>query len=137
MIPRLSLQAHAGNGVEPGHVEVQNTLAFRREWLEKKNLKAQFLQVYEAKGYSMAPYIEDGDIILIDTEALTPKNNEVWVIYQPEPAGVRIKRIMFRDSGDVVIRSDNPDKTLYPDEIVSKDAIEGLEIVGKLAWRGG
>ena len=69
LIPRLNLQVAAGNGTEPEHVVVQDTLAFRREWLAKKGLNPEHLEVYEATGDSMAPGIESGDVLLVDTSA--------------------------------------------------------------------
>lgn len=137
-IPRLALRAAAGAGIAPDeHVEVQEELSFRRDWLARKGLKQEYLQIYESRGNSMAPYIEDGDVILIDTEALMPKSNEVWVICQAGSVGIRVKRLMIRENGDLIIRSDNPDKTLYPDELVSNEHLIKIEIIGKLAWRGG
>lgn len=41
MIPRLNLPVAAGNGTEPGHVEVQGTLAFQQDWLRKKGLNPE------------------------------------------------------------------------------------------------
>ncbi|MCM8595155.1 S24 family peptidase [Accumulibacter sp.] len=137
MIPRLSLQVAAGNGQEPEHVEVQNTLAFRREWLRSKGLDQAHLEVYEASGDSMAPYIQNGDLLLVDVSATPPKSGEVWVLWQAAPLGVRVKRILYRENGDIIIRSDNADKMLYPDEIIPGHQGETVSTVGKVVWRGG
>jgi phage repressor protein C with HTH and peptisase S24 domain len=137
MIPRLSLQVAAGNGKEPEHVEVQNTLAFRREWLRSKGLEQDHLEVYEATGDSMAPYIVNGDVLLVDVSATPPKSGEVWVLWQAPPLGVRVKRILYRENGDIIIRSDNVDKMLYPDEIILGHRGETVSTVGKVVWRGG
>jgi phage repressor protein C with HTH and peptisase S24 domain len=137
MIPRLSLQVAAGNGKEPDHVEVQNTLAFRREWLKSKGLNQASLEVYEAIGGSMAPYIEDGDVLLVDVSAVPPKSGEVWVLWQDAPLGVRVKRLLYRENGDIIVRSDNPDKSLYPDEIIPGPQGSTVKTVGRVVWRGG
>ena len=113
MVPRLNLPVAAGNGVEPGTVEIQGELAFQREWLRKKGLNPKDLEIYEARGNSMSPYIEDGDVLLVNVSTnLPPQNNEVWVLWQPAPLGVRVKRLLYRENGDLVSRSDNPDKAL-------------------------
>lgn len=136
-IPRLSLQVAAGNGVEPEHVEVQSTLAFQRQWLAKKGLNPDHLEVYEASGDSMSPRIENGDVLLVDISATTPRNDEIWVIWQEMPQGIRVKRLLFRETGDIIIRSDHPDKSLYPDEIVTAQNLDTIKTVGKVVWRGG
>lgn len=135
-IPRLNVQAAAGMGKENHHVEVMETLAFRRDWLAKRSLRADDLEVYEAVGDSMSPYIEDGDVVLVHITRDTPRNGEVWVIWQ-EGLGVRVKRLLFRENGDLIIRSDNPDKGLYPDEIIPGHMADQVRTIGKMVWRGG
>ena len=136
-IPRLNLAVAAGNGAEPGIVEVMGGLAFQREWLRKKGLNPDKLEIYDTTGDSMSPYIENGDVLLVDISASPPKNNEVWVLWQAAPLGVRVKRLLFRENGDLIIRSDNLDKTLYPDEIVPGHAADAVNTVGRVVWRGG
>jgi phage repressor protein C with HTH and peptisase S24 domain len=137
MIPRLNLAVAAGNGTEPDNVEIQGTLAFQREWLRKKGLNPEKLEIYDATGDSMSPYIGSGDIVLVDTSAEHPCTNEVWVLWQEAPLGVRVKRLLFRENGDLMIRSDNADKALYPDEIVPGHMADSVKTVGKVVWRGG
>jgi len=135
MVPRLALRVAAGNGhaVEE-HVEIQHTLAFRREWLAKKGLKHDNLEVFTAAGDSMHPYISDGDVVLVDITDTQPRTNEVFVIWQPEPLGIRVKRLLVRENGDLIVRSDNTDKSLYPDEPAKHDDIR---VIGRVTWRGG
>lgn len=137
MVPRLNLAVAAGNGTEPDNVEVQGALAFQREWLRKKGLNPDTLEIYDATGESMSPYIESGDVLLVDVSAQEPRNNEVWVLWQAAPLGVRVKRIFYRENGDLIIRSDNPDKTQYPDEIIPGPQGDTVKTVGKVVWRGG
>jgi phage repressor protein C with HTH and peptisase S24 domain len=137
MVPRLNLAVAAGNGTEPAHVEIQGALAFQREWLRKKGLNPDMLEIYDATGDSMSPYIENGDVLLVDVAATPPKNNEVWVLWQDAPLGVRVKRVLYRENGDLIIRSDNPDKAQYPDEIIPGHQGHTVKTVGKVVWRGG
>lgn len=137
MVPRLNLAVAAGNGTEPDNVEIQGALAFQREWLRKKGLNPDQLEIYDASGDSMSPFIENGDVLLVDVSAKEPRNNEVWVLWQAAPLGVRVKRICYRENGDLIIRSDNPDKTQYPDEIVPGPQGDTVKTVGKVVWRGG
>ena len=136
-IKQLSLEVACGNGEQPERVVVKSTLAFRRDWLVRKGLNPDALEVYEAKGASMSPYIEDGDAILVDVSVTAPKSGECWVFWQQESSHPRIKRLVFRENGDVVIRSDNSDKSQFPDEIVPAAMCRSLRMVGRVVWRGG
>ena len=137
MVPRLNVMAAAGNGHAPEHVEVQSTLAFQRAWLGKKGLNPDNLEVYEASGESMAPHISNGDVLRVDVSERTPKSNEIWVIWQDPPLGVRVKRLFVKENGDILIRSDNPDRVIYSDELVTGATADTVKTVGKVVWRGG
>jgi len=137
LIPRLNLPVTAGPGVTPGTVEVQDALAFQKSWLQKKCLDADRLEIYNATGQSMVPFINPGDVLLVDRAAPASRDEEVWVLYQDAPLGVRVKRLVYRENGDLIIRSDNADKTRYPDEIVGAEAIAAVRMIGKVVWRGG
>lgn len=137
LVKRLSVNAECGPGNIPDDVQVIDTLAFRRDWLRRKGLQSDKLEIYETKGSSMDPYIKEGDIVMVDSAAINPQSNEVWAIWQKD-FGVRIKRLIFRENGDLIIRSDNPDKSLYPDEIIPGPQIEAeVSTLGKVVWRGG
>jgi len=138
MVPRLAVPVAAGNGNHVDeHVEIQDTLAFRREWLAKKGLKHDNLEVFTASGDSMWPYISDGDVVLVDIADTNQRSNEVFVIWQPEPYGIRVKRLLLRENGDVIVRSDNADKALYPDEVIRHSERDTMRIIGRVTWRGG
>lgn len=138
-VPRLSLSVAAGHGslADLDSVTILGTLAFRRDWLDRKELKADCLQIFEAAGNSMSPYINDKDVVLVDTANEAPGNDEVWVILGEESLGVRVKRILIRERKDWVLRSDNPDKILYPDEIIPSHLVGDIRTIGKVVWRGG
>jgi phage repressor protein C with HTH and peptisase S24 domain len=137
MVPRYSYQVTADNGQEIGHVAIQGAVPFSREWLAEKKLPADKLKVYEAKGEGMSPHIENGDLVLVDTSPCTPLPADILVIYQPLPLGTRVKRLLYRETGEVLIRSDNTDKSRFPDELVPADRVDAVYVVGKVVWRGG
>lgn len=100
---------------------------------------ADSLAIFTAKGDSMSPFINEGDQVLIDTGAdnLIPDNpDEVWVIEQEHPPRQRVKRLLYRENGDLIIRSDNLDKSRFPDEFVPADG-ETVHMLGRVVWRGG
>lgn len=87
---------------------------FRADWLASQGLKAKHLTARKISGNSMAPGLNDGDTVLIDTSRTTPKDGAVFAInYEGE---LVIKR-MIRDQGQWWLSSDNPDKTRYPNKL--------------------
>jgi len=63
LVPRLSIGLSAGSGVVIVDETELPPLAFRRDWLIKKNVTNKSnLRIVSVKGDSMAPYLENGDI---------------------------------------------------------------------------
>lgn len=50
---------------------------------------------------------------------------------------VIFKRLIREISGGWLIRSDNQDKNRYPDQPVTDDGMRGVDIIGRIVWRGG
>ena len=60
-------------------------------------------------------------------------------LYALKPAGVVIVRRLAAESGGrVCVVADNPNKTLYPNQIYADDELHMLNIVGKVVgWEKG
>lgn len=136
LIPQYSAQGHCGEGLLNDHVEVNGGLAFKRDWLRRMGAKPQHLFVIYASGSSMEPYIFEGDVVLFDSADTTPRDRQVYAIRRPD-GSLSIKRLSQQISGNWLIRSDNQDKTRYPDEEVSPTSMHDIPIVGRVIWRGG
>ncbi|SEJ46334.1 Phage repressor protein C, contains Cro/C1-type HTH and peptisase s24 domains [Pseudomonas linyingensis] len=136
LIPQYAIKGDCGAGYLNGHVEVKGGLAFKRDWLAKMRVKADNLYVIYADGDSMEPYIFEGDVVLFDGSDTEPRDRQVYAIRRPD-GGISIKRIIQQLSGAWMIRSDNPDKTAYPDEPVSQATLHEMPILGRVIWRGG
>ena len=136
LIPQYSAQGHCGEGLLNDHVEVNGGLAFKRDWLRRMGAKPQHLFVIYASGSSMEPYIFEGDVVLFDSADTTPRDRQVYAIRRPD-GSLSIKRLSQQISGNWLIRSDNQDKTRYPDEEVSPASMHDIPIVGRVIWRGG
>jgi Predicted transcriptional regulator len=109
---------------------------FSRKWLREQNLPAQDdLRVIYAKGDSMFPFIEDGQVLLVNPHDVTPKSNKVYFLCID---GQYFVKRLINMVTHWVIRSDNPDKVQYPDIKLSMDDIrENIEIEGRICWKGG
>lgn len=133
LVPRIAVQLSAGGGaVHQGEDELP-PLAFRREWLAKKNITSRSnLRTCEVHGDSMEPYLTDGDTVLIDMGQTSIVDNKVYAI---EHSGeVRIKRLSKTFSGGMLIRSDN---SRYPDEQLTPEQAAQLRVIGVCCWRAG
>lgn len=131
----------SGNGgITWEHEEVDQTHAFQRTWIEKEGLDIKRCKIFKNHGNSNAPWIMEGDAVLVHlgdrriTNSEDPTDNVFAVQYGEHS---KFKRLMPQHDGSILLRSFNPDKSLYPDERVAGDELESLAIIGRVAWRGG
>lgn len=138
LIPQYTARASAGSGYHNDHVELSKGqgLVFKRDWLKRLALKEDACCVIYAEGSSMEPTISDGDVLLIDRASTAPRSGKVYAMLRPD-GSTSIKRLVQSFSGEWIIRSDNPDKTLYPDEPISADDLQQIKIIGRSVWGGG
>lgn len=136
MIPQYTARGSNGNGYHNDHVEVAGGLAFKRDWLRRTGAKPESLCVIYADGSSMEPTISDGEVLLIDRSDITPRNGKVYAFLRPD-GSLSVKRLIQQVTGDWIIRSDNLDKSRYPDESIRPDDLAHINIIGRSVWRGG
>lgn len=135
-IPVYSVIASLGRGKinEDEHVQVAGTHAFRREWIEKKGFDPKHLAVIEGEGDSMEPTISEGDTLLVDLRQTKIMSGRVYAIADAEDH-TRVKRLLKSLDGRIIVRSDNPDKRLYPDEYLTPDS--NARVIGMVVHRSG
>ncbi len=136
LIPQYTALGECGNGYLNDHAEIKGGLAFKRDWLAKMKVKPENLCVIYASGASMEPYVMEGDVVLFDQSDITPRDRQVYAIRRPD-GDISIKRLVLGLTGSWIIRSDNPNKSDYPDEALSADAVHEMPIIGRVIWRGG
>jgi len=121
----------------PGRVsweceEVTQHFAFRRQWLAEKGLRADRCRIYEVSGDSNAPYIRHGDVVMINLEDRKVVDGEFYGLAFGDD--LRVKQLAYRADGALkVISAAEPDKA----EIYRGQEIEAINIIGRVAWRGG
>jgi phage repressor protein C with HTH and peptisase S24 domain/DNA-binding XRE family transcriptional regulator len=136
LIPQYKFDERFVKGVNDEHVGLTEGLVFRRGWLRRMGVYPDRLFVVYADGNDMAPHICTMDVILFDTAQKLPEDRQIYVIKRRD-GGITVKRMIQQLSGSWVIRSENPDKNLFPDELVSESDVGSLPILGKVIWRGG
>ena len=135
-IPFYDAHGSCGDGYANGdHAVIKSELAFKRSWLKDEGLQEKDLAIITAKGDSMSPTINDGSILLINTNYKRVESGRVYAIAVDDQ--VRVKRLFLGLGGDCRIVSDNSNKTLYPDETISPEILDKLHIVGRVVWMGG
>lgn len=133
LIPVMNSAGSMGHGMPLVEEEtVVDSLRLTKSWL-RSNLpnisNPENLAVISARGDSMAPTFNDGDMLLVDRGVNDIKLDAVYVLTMNEE--LYIKRIQRRLDGDVIIKSDNP---LYDPHIVSNGDREGLKVLGRVVW---
>ena len=114
--------------------EVDNSHAFRREWLDERGLRPHRCKLWSVTGDSMAPWACDGDVVMINLDQQQIKNGKVYAIAAGDE--LRIKRLFKRSDGSIEVRSDNP-SPMYPTETYHGEDINRIQIIGEVVWRGG
>ena len=133
-IPRISVDLSAGHGNDVENEQVEEYLAFRRDWLRHEGFDPSSLRITSANGDSMAPRIQDGDVLLVDTNRKDIKDGCVYAIRYDHL--IRVKRLFWGWDGALVISSDSPDPA-YREERVPKKDLENITIVGRVVWVAG
>ena len=131
LIPGYHVQVSTGNGSAWNGESVKRHLAFRRKWLKYRGLDASRLAVVFAKGDSMEPTIHNGDSILVDTSKTSLVDGSIFVLRLGDD--LYAKRLQKRFDGGVEIISDNKE---YSTQIVPREMLESLAIIGKVIWVG-
>jgi phage repressor protein C with HTH and peptisase S24 domain len=105
-------------------------LDFKPDWLKRTlNAEAEDLALIEAVGDSMAPTIDEGDLVLADLRETRFKSDGVYVLSNGDD--LSIKRIQREPDGKLTIRSDN---LAYKPVTV---AAESVSLFGRVIWMGG
>lgn len=84
-------------------------------------------------GDSMVPTIYDGDFAFVDCGDQAVRDGNVYLLRYGD--GFRVKRLMKRFDGSIVLVSDNKK---YPDELVTEDqAAQFVTVLGRVRDRSG
>jgi hypothetical protein len=125
-VPRLAFNASAGSGLFVQD-DIEGSVPFSRALLQRIGVPLPYVRVLEADGDSMAPTINDGDLMLIDRRARTPVDDQVFVFTMGDE--VYVKRLRKVPGQGWTIVSDNPNIPAVP---VHEDA--DLRIIGRVRW---
>jgi phage repressor protein C with HTH and peptisase S24 domain len=126
---RNSVRNSTGRGTMQSR-QIVDYLAFKTEWLRRRvGIDAKSLMLIEAVSDSMAPTIDEGDLVLVDLQDPRFRHDGVYVLRAS--GDLSIKRIQRRPDGKLIIRNDN---AAYEPAVVGADSVN---VVGHVIWIGG
>lgn len=131
-IPRYNVSASAGFGSDISKENVMHSMAFRKYWVDNVlGVCAKSLIVIGVKGDSMEGVINDGDVILINSED-KHLNNGIYVIRIN--GDLIVKRTQMLPGGKVEITSANSNYRAF--EINLHDLPTDFGVIGRVVWHG-
>jgi phage repressor protein C with HTH and peptisase S24 domain len=133
VLPRYEVRASAGAGTVVHSERIVDYLSFKAEWiLHRLRLNPEHLILIEAVGDSMRPRINNGDLLLVNTQVSSVRGDAIYAI---SVAGeLLVKRIQREMNGDLVIISDN---TAYAPKLVRTSELDRVHVVGEVVWHAG
>lgn len=134
-IPFTDARGSCGGGAINWDAEQRMPLIKESSWFKRYKVRPEDAMAVWADGDSMAEFIVDGDIVIFDTSKTRPRSGLIYLINHPD--GLKIKRLRRAINGGWVLESANPDKNRYPDEIITPDHEELLQIQGEFIYRQG
>lgn len=117
----------SGFEIEPEDGE-SKPVYFRADWFREKGFRPDKLLAVKVSGDSMVPSLYDGDLVVVNTEDIRPRDGEVSAVnYEGE---LVIKRIRL-DLGAVWLDSDNADQNRFR----PRQCGEGCHIIGRVVYK--
>ena len=135
-IPILDARAMCGSGAyNDDNPEILGFHEFPEEYLRSKGLPVNGDGVYiiSSDGDSMAPTIPDKTPLLVNTKEKDFDSLITGKVYVFCANGsVVCKRVFINLDSTIVLRSDNPDKSTYPDQVVTRNVFDDFSVIGRL-----
>lgn len=135
MIPHYNVRGGLGNPqINEHHIEIESDVPLPIALVQRKGWRVEALRAIWGHGESMAPRIQHGDPLIVDTDRTTIVSGVVYAFIDSD-GGISIKRLHRERDGRIRVSSDNPDKLAYPDTWLSQN--DRVEIIGEVVHRSG
>lgn len=140
MVAEVDVQVSAGAGArQPEFVATRYRMSYQLSWFQQMGVKPEHVRVMKVTGDSMERTLFHGDRVAVnfaDNHTIVDGRVYVFTTGGTDP-DVKIKRLFKTSDGRLRIVSDNPDKTLYPDEILGPEDAANVNLVGRVIDRSG
>lgn len=131
-VPHYEVAISAGDGCTWVDHPNNDPLVFRARWFQAKGIKPGDCRALYVHGDSMAPILNDGDTVLIDTSKTEVRDDSIYALVYGEE--LYVKRLFRLPGGGLELRADNP---RHPNREVSGADLERVHILGMMVWRAG
>ncbi len=135
-LPLYDARIAAGAGSHNGAEEIIDMIAFRKDWMSRRQISSADAVLARISGKSMARTISDGDMVMIDTsqKVLPVRQNlkdGLAPIYALLDDGEARAKRLWRPSEDLLmLTSDNP-------EFGQEDkSVADVTVIGRVVWWG-
>ncbi len=129
-VPLVAAKLSAGGGSLETEGEVLQRMAFRKSWLTRKG-NPQSMLMMRVYGDSMEPYIQHGDLTLIDTSRKNIIPHAVFAVGVDD--GIYVKALETLPGQKLILRSFN--ERYSPIEVDMRgDLADSVRIIGKVLW---
>lgn len=133
VLPRYNAVLSAGQGFAEPEQEAEHPLFVTEDFLRRVLGRApRGLVVATASGHSMAPTINDGELLIIDSGETALQNGRIYAV--SVNGELFVKRISRTLRGQIMMLSDNPSPLYAPEELM--DGMS-LRVIGQVIWHGG
>lgn len=129
-IPKLDVGASAGPGAMNDAEALAGKIGFDEKWLRRLGVDPAHLSLIRVDGDSMAPTLNNGDDIMVDSSAASGALRDgVHVIRMDDV--LMVKRLAKGPAGRLSVLSDNPAYPDWPD-------VDGetVAVIGRVVWAG-
>jgi phage repressor protein C with HTH and peptisase S24 domain len=131
-VKRTLVEASAGPGRVAGEERARPYFAFDERWLKALTASAPSnLSIIRVEGDSMAPTLNAGDDILVDTgDSMERLRDGIYVLRADDV--LVVKRLAIHPTGRrVTVQSDNPAYPDWPD-----CDLDAVHCIGRVIWAG-
>ena len=127
-VPVYDVELSAGYGLDASSELIEDFHPIHYKIFDDLNISKTEAVVVKVRGASMETELHDGDSVLIHTGIKKPISNKIFAFSFDNET--RVKRFFRQLDGFWRIISDNEDKNMYPDEIISVQGLSQLNIIG-------
>ena len=134
-IPRYDIQASAGYGAFADGQEVVDYLNVPRAWLNRYVSGDAHVVVIEARGDSMEPTIDHGDLLMVQMKVEREDVAAGGVFVFTVDGMIVVKRLQVMLGGDLKISADN--RAYEPETVPAAERDDKIIVHGRVFWTGG
>jgi len=126
-VRRLDIEASAGPGALADEDRTSGAATFDPGLLARLGVRPDAAAEIRARGDSMAPLIEDGDLMLVDERDRRVRDQPAVFVIRLD--GVLLVKRVACDGAMLRITSDNPAATAIPPQ-----APDVIDVIGRVVW---